>query len=416
MLPGRPPLPVRTTVGTDVMSIRETAELNQRDPAKALRYARRLIEFNTASHLSNKLIAQYLELKLVKHGFTVERLRYQDPAGVRKHCLVGRIGPDRPGGMAWFGHLDTVPAPQWHSSDHGPFDPVVLGDRLYGRGSCDMKGSIACFLAAAFSLPAELLREPLYVVLTADEETGFAGARCVVEESLYYRDMVTGGARAVIGEPTGLEVVYAHKGSMMLEIRSTGIAAHSSTAAGVSANWQMIPFMNEVLELRGETSRDGGWMNPDFDPPGLSINVCLKDNAPAINVTASESVCQVYLRSMPGVDVEPLVERLRQRAVALGLEFGVPRMAPPMRTPPESRFVRESLRLAGTSSPRTVAYGTDGAVLGDLENRIVCGPGSIAQAHTDDEWISLEQIRLGTALFKRMIRYWCGGNDGNGND
>lgn len=401
------------------MNNTEEDPLRLRMMAKALRYARRLIEFNSASALSNKRIARYLELKLQKHAFTVERLAYNDREGVRKYCLVARRGPANPlpggGGMAWFGHLDTVPAPRWNGPDGGPFDPVVTGSRLYGRGSCDMKGPVACFLAAAFSFPIESLQQPLYVVLTADEETGFAGARCVVDESHYYREIVSGGLRAVIGEPTGLEVVHAHKGSMMLEIRARGVMGHSSTARGVSANWAMLPFLQEVARLREETSGDDRWMNREFDPPGLSINLCIRDNAPALNVTASSSVCQLYLRSMPGVDVEPLVARLRQRAEELGLEFDIPRSAPPMYTPPDSPFVREVLDLCDRSGSKTVGYGTDGAVLGELERLVVCGPGSIAQAHTEDEWISLEQMEQGTALYRRMIQHWCCNHARNAN-
>jgi len=378
----------------------------QRTVAKALRYASRLIEFESSSYLSNKRVAKYLEQKLVKHGILVERLAYDDPVGIRKHCLVAKKGSGT-GGMAWFGHMDTVPAPRWNAAGNGPFEPLVTEGRLYGRGSCDMKGPIACFLAAANSIPDNSLNSPLYIVLTADEETGFAGARCVVEESRYFREIVSQSVVGVIGEPTMLQVVHSHKGSIMLTVRSHGVAAHSSTKAGSSSNWSMISFLTVLNEIRQQAESDPAWQNRLFDPPGLSINVCLSDNSPAINVTSSESICQIYLRSMPGMNMEPLLERIRSAADQSGLEFEIPRMAPPMFTEPNSQFVMSALQLCGQSQAGTVAYGTDGAVMGEMADLIVCGPGSIEQAHTVNEWISLDQMHQGTVLYRKMIERWC---------
>jgi acetylornithine deacetylase len=377
-----------------------------RTTAKAIRYARRLIEFDSASQRSNRLIARYLELKLSKHGFIVERLRYHDGAGVAKYCLVAKKGTGQ-GGLAWFGHMDTVPANRWFTDRHGPLEPFLARGRLYGRGSCDMKGPIGCFLAAANPLAASALRRPLYAVLTADEEIGYGGARCVVEESVYFREMVQQRVKGVIGEPTSLDVVHAHKGSLLLSIRAKGIAAHSSTVTGRNANWALIPFLAAMHALRHETERDSRWMNREFQPPGLSMNLSIADNSPALNVTASEATCRIYLRPMPGMDMQPLVDRLRGLAESSGLEFEVPRSAPPLYTDPRSAFVQEALRLCGRPQPRTVGYGTDGALLGELADLIVCGPGSISQAHTDDEWVAIDQLHEATLLYGRMIRRWC---------
>ncbi len=384
----------------------DMTDTDQHAVAKALRYASRLIEFESSSYLSNKRLAKYLEQKLEKHDFTVEVLRFDDPTGTAKHCLVAKKGVGS-GGMAWFGHMDTVPAPHWKATGRGPFEPDVVDGRLYGRGSCDMKGPIGCFLAAANSIPAESLRSPLYIVLTADEETGFAGARRVVEESQYFREIVNQSAVGVIGEPTMLKVIHSHKGSIMLTARSHGVAAHSSTKIGRSSNWSMISFLHELNEIRQDTDVDPKWNNRQFDPPGLSINVCLSDNSPALNITSSETVCQIYLRSMPGMEMEPLLDKIRDAAKKFGLDFEIPRMAPPMFTNPSSKFVASALQLCGQASAGTVAYGTDGAVMGEMADLIVCGPGSIDQAHTTDEWISLEQIQQGTILFKKMIARWC---------
>jgi acetylornithine deacetylase len=126
-----------------------------------------------------------------------------------------------------------------------------------------------------------------------------------------------------------------------------------------------------------------------------------------VNITPPQSVCTVYFRPMPGQDGNVLIERARKAAVANGLEFEVKINARPLYIDPVAPFVREALELAGRETPTTVSYGTDGAMLGSLKHMIVCGPGDIAQAHTNDEWVALEALEQGTALFERMIRRWC---------
>ena len=374
---------------------------------KALRYAKRLVSIDTTSHRSNRLICKYLEMKLTKHGFLIERTEYVDEAGVRKENLIAKKGVGT-GGLAYFAHSDVVPASNWFDGTPGPFDPTVVGDRLYGRGSCDMKGSIACMLAAVQMFELDDLKQPLYFVVTADEETGFAGARSVVEDSKIYREIVDHGTRAIIGEPTSLDVVYAHKGIYQITATATGRAGHSSTREGLNANLAMIPFLQDLKNLRSITETDTAWQNDLFDPPTLTMNICIKDNAEATNVTPSKSVCRTSLRPMPGVDVEPLIEKLVDSAQQNSLQLKIQRHGAPMLTDVGSDFVAQALELSDRQQPRSACYGTDGGVFTEIENKIVIGPGSIDQAHTHDEWISLDQLDKGTELFARMIRRWCG--------
>ncbi len=377
---------------------------------KALRYTKRLIEFDTTSRLSNRLINKYLEMKLVKHGFVVERLQYRDSADVRKVCLVAKKGRGH-GGLAYSCHTDVVPADQWYSSAFGPFEPKVIDGRLYGRGACDMKGSIGCFLAAAQQISADELQHPLYLIATADEEIGFHGARHVVTESKLYREIVDHGTRMIIGEPTNLEVVHAHKGSLFLRATARGRAAHSSTRYGENANLRMIPFLQEMLAIYQETEQRAAWSNPMFDPPTLTWNIGIKDKAPAINITAGESVCTIYARPMPDVNCQPLLDRARRAAEANSLTLEVERSCEPLYMPADSDYIRQTLALTGRSRATTVAYATDGGVFTEVANKLIFGPGDIAQAHTIDEWISLEQLMQGTERYTRLIRHWCGADD-----
>ena len=373
---------------------------------KALRYAKRLIEFDSTSSKSNSQVSRYLEMKLAKHGFVVEKLVYRDRRKVRKVNLIAKKGGGT-GGLAYFGHSDVVPAKTWFTDRVTPFQPLVADEKLYGRGSCDMKGSIAAMLDAAQRFEWDELRKPLYFVVTADEEVGFVGAKTVVEESKQYREMVAGGTKAIIGEPTNLEVVHAHKGSIKIVIKSRGEAAHSSTSAGKNANLAMIPFLSEMKAIVDETESDRSWQNDIFDPPTVSWNIVVKDNSPALNIKPEKCTCVIYLRTMPEIDVQPLLDRTVSCAETNGLEIQIKKFADPFYVASSSDFVVESLKLAERADAKTVSYGTDGGIFTELEDKIVYGPGSIQQAHTAEEWISLEQLELGTKMYEKMIRHWC---------
>jgi acetylornithine deacetylase len=373
---------------------------------KALRYAKRLVGFDSVSHRSNRLISKYLEMKLTKHGFVVEKIDYRDKRKVRKTNLVAKKGGGH-GGLAYFAHSDVVPAKKWFNKKFGPFEPAIARERLYGRGSCDMKGSIACMLTAGQQFAWDDLKQPLYFVVTADEEVGFHGAKCVVEESKLYREMVQYGTKAIIGEPTSLEVVHAHKGSVEIEVRARGVAGHSGSRQGVNANLKMIPFLGALKELYDETESHPQWQNELFDPPTMSINIRLRDDSPALNVTASKSICSMYLRTMPGVDEVPIVASIEKAAHDNGLDIRIARWGDPFFADPESEFVQQSLKLAHRPKSKTVSYGTDGGVFSEIGDKIVFGPGSIAQAHTRNEWIALEQLTRGTEMYAKMIRHWC---------
>ena len=374
---------------------------------KSVRYTKRLVSFDSTSSLSNRKISKYIEQKLVKHGFVVERLEYDDRRGERKVSLVAKKGAGV-GGLAYFAHSDVVPANKWFTDQHGPFEPTIEDERLYGRGACDMKGSIGCMLAAQQIVPIEQYERPLYFVVTADEEVGFHGAKQVVEESKYYREIVEGGAKAIIGEPTMMEVVHAHKGSLEIRAVSKGVAAHSSTRDGINSTLPMIPFMAEMRKIYDEIESDPRWQNELFDPAPMGWNITVGDDSPAMNITPAKTVCTVYARPVPDADVSPLLERVEKSAEENGVKLKVKQWCEPFYCAPDSEFVKQTLKLVGRSDPKTVSFATDGGLLSEISDKVVLGPGDIAQAHTQNEWISLEQMETGTELYAELIRHWCG--------
>ena len=217
------------------------------------------------------------------------------------------------------------------------------------------------------------------------------------------------GASSV--SPTMLEVVYAHKGTYGFIATSHGKAAHSSSREGLNANLAMIPFLSEMKRIHDETEAAPEWQNDEFDPPGISWNIGINDHTRVVNMKAAQSICTVYFRPMAGMDADGLMQRAQEKAEECGIEFNPLWTGKPIYVDPDSDFVREALDLAQRQRPRTVAFGTDGAMLTELERLVVMGPGDIAQAHTHDEWILLDQIEKGTQLFAQMIRQWCGGAD-----
>jgi len=372
--------------------------------------AKELISFDSVSSKSNEGISRWVEQRLRKTGFDIERVVYRDESGISKVNLIARRQPANhnlhAAGVCYLAHTDVVPADDWSPDFCGPFQPTLRDGKLYGRGSCDMKGSLACALAAAEQLPINQQRAPLYFIITADEEVGMIGARHVDSESSLFAEMIAVGTIGIVGEPTSLRVIHAHKGGLALRIASRGRSAHSSSRDGLNANHRLIPLLPVLLEIQQQCENDPLLQNHDFDPPTLSWNIVLRNEPFASNVTPSLAEAIVFLRPMPNVDHEPLVSRVEQEAATLGLECKRGEGALPLSISQSSDAILTMLRLTAQNHSSTVCYATDGGVLQRLQQLVVCGPGSIEQAHRSDEWISLEQLSLGTDLYYRAFQHW----------
>jgi acetylornithine deacetylase len=364
-----------------------------------------LVAMDSVSHRTNEPISRRIAQTLARLGFEVEWLSYVDARGVTKINLVGKRGSGS-GGCAYLAHSDVVPADDWDFPDSGAFEPCVRNGRLYGRGSCDMKGSLACALAAASRIEPDQQQRPIWIVCTADEEIGTVGAEQVDRESKFFQEMVDGQAFGIVGEPTELKVVHAHKGGMSLRITSRGRSAHSSTKIGINANLRLIPMLSLLEKLYRECEEDPRLQSSAFDPPTLSWNIVLRNEPQALNITPSLAEALVFFRPMPQVDHSHLVQRVEQAAHQLELEFDATERTPSLCVPPDNPCVRQMLEITGNTAPTTVCYATDGGVLQRLKNLVVCGPGNIAQAHRPDEWISLEQLERGTQVYEAAMRRW----------
>ncbi len=371
-----------------------------------------LIAYPTVSSTSNIAITDFLAEQLRFLGFEIEITRYSDHDGVEKANVLAKRFPkskhgvNEAGGIAYFSHSDVVPVDDWQGPGGNPFSATIENNRVYGRGSCDMKGSIAAFLSAVTKVSVEFQTKPIWFVCTADEEVGFNGAKHLVRESAGYRELVAAQPVSIIGEPTEMGVVHAHKGIVVFTVTSRGRAAHSSTADGINANVALVPVLQKILEIYERTISDTRYHDDRFDPPTLSWNFGFSDHNNANNVTAPRSDAWVCLRTMPTIDGEDLISEVKQLAESLGLEFSRKEGGEPIWIDIDASCIRTVCEISG-SQPRTKCYSTDGGQFVDLAQRLVWGPGDIRQAHTNREWIDLDQLIRGTELYRQTIERYC---------
>ena len=375
-----------------------------------------LIAHASVSDRTNEAVTRRVADWLGPLGFDCQIESYDDPLGMAKFNLVAHRPGGTPlrqggGGLAYFAHTDVVPAVGWTGPGGDPFTAVKLDGKIYGRGACDMKGSLAAMITAASQINAQDQTAPLWIVCTADEETGLHGARRLAASDAFL-PIAAAQPLAIIGEPTRLSVVHAHKGFGGFGLIAHGVAAHSSTGGGDNAVAKMVPVLAAVDQIGGRIANDPALRNNLFDPPTMTFNYGIHDRCTATNIVPERCEIWASYRTMPGVDVDWIDREVEWLAKLHDLELQIKRPASPMTTPASSGDVAELLRLSKSiGGPKirvtTASYATDGAELTALSRRIVCGPGDIAQAHTAAEFIELDQLNAGVSLYTAVIAGWC---------
>ena len=231
--------------------------------------------------------------------------------------------------------------------------------------------------------------------------------------SKYYDEIVTSSEnskekiRCIVGEPTELKVISSHKGIAGFRATARGRAAHTSTKEAINANWKLLPFLNELYKIRKETETDSSWLNSSFDPQTISFHIQICDDRSAVNTSAAYSECVGQFRPMPDTNVKKIMDRVVTAAGKFQIDLKMDHDFPPLEDKDNQLIIRESLNLTNTADALTVPYATDASALNRLKQVVVMGPGSITQAHTSEEYISLDQLNLGNDLFMRCINQWC---------
>ena len=371
----------------------------------------RLIGFDTTSALSNLPLIEYVRHYLRSHG--VDAHIDASPDG-NKANLVATVGPATEGGIMLSGHTDVVPvANQQWSRD--PFQLSRAGERLYGRGTADMKSFIAAALALVPMLKTVRLRVPVHIVLSYDEEIGCFGAHRLVD---YIAQSLPRPAFAVVGEPSEMQVANQHKGNYGFETAVRGREAHSSQPhLGASA----IFGASELIVRLGQMAAEFRSKTPDaaareFEPPYSTVNVGQINGGTAVNIIANECRFRWEVRPVPSDDPYQLRElfdafamrdvlaRLQATAPEASIEtqplFVLPALARDARSPAEQIVLRSS----GGNRAHSVAFASEAGIYQQAGiPTVICGPGSIEQAHKPDEFIELAQISDCLAFMGRLV-------------
>lgn len=375
-------------------------------PTAARDILARLIAFDTTSRNSNLELITWVEEYLSQHGIASKRVVNDDAS---KANLYATVGPHVEGGVILSGHSDVVPVDgqDWQSN---PWTVTERDGLLHGRGTCDMKGFIALALAAVplFKKGAK----PVHLAFSYDEEIGCLGAPAMIEEMAA---KLPKPALAIIGEPTMMKVITGHKGITVHEVEVLGHEAHSSLPhLGISANMVAVELMHDLAELAR-----GLWENADpaspFIPPHATLTIGKMAGGTAPNILARRAHFVFDLRCPPDVDPEVILAPLKAKISALDGEMKqafdeagvtITRLsnAPPM-APTGSQEAEDFVRrLTGDNGPSgVVSYAAEA---GQFQQAgfatVICGPGSIEQAHQPNEYLSVEQFERGAQFMVRL--------------
>ena len=361
-----------------------------------------LISFETVSGTSNIKLIDYCEKKLEKCG--AKSFKTYDNAKKRVN-LFSTISAKQKlngGGIILSGHTDVVPASakEWSSN---PFVATQKNNKIYGRGSADMKGFIACCLALAPYFTSQNLKKPIHFSFTYDEETACQGAPVMIKE-LKKRNLNC--SVCIVGEPTNMKAVQAHKGCYEYSTYFTGLAGHGSAPdKGVNAVEYATKFINKLFELREELKKREP-KNSVFTPPYTTLGVGRIKGGLARNVIADQCVVDWELRpvvpedglyvnkTMDAYVKDVLLPQMRKVYPKADIKKEIIGEIIGFNKEEESEAINLVCNLTGDNSREVVSFGTEAGLFQEIGiSTVVCGPGSVAQAHTIDEYVSFDQLK-----------------------
>lgn len=368
-----------------------------------------LIGFDTTSRESNLQLIEFVRDYLTRWNVPCELIFNEDRS---KANLFATIGVDDRPGIVLSGHTDVVPV-DGQPWSFPPFELTEHDGKLYGRGSADMKGYIACVLAAVPDMIAAPLRMPVHIALSYDEEVGCLGVRSLLAEleQRPHKPLL-----CIIGEPTELKPVLGHKGKLAMRCDVHGAACHSAYAPqGVNAIEYAAQLIGELgrigSQLRAPERRDAR-----FDPPFSTVQTGVISGGKALNIVPADCRFDFEIRSLPAQDPREVAGQLERYAEehllplmhavdgASAIRFSELSAYPGLATDSQSQAAQLIAEFCGSSDFSTVAFGTEGGLFDAIGiATVVCGPGSMDQGHKPDEFVSIEQLAACDAMLQRMV-------------
>ncbi len=374
---------------------------------------KRLVSFDTTSRNSNLSLIEYIRDYLA--DLNIDSHLIFDDEG-KKANLYATCGPqDRPG-ILMSGHTDCVPVDgqDWKTD---PFTVHEQDDRLYGRGTTDMKSFIAITLATLPQMLERGLKTPIHLAFSYDEEIGCVGVHRLIEQ---LDSMPTKPKLCFVGEPTSLRVVTGHKGKYSVRCHVHGLECHSAlTHQGVNAV-EIAAELVTLLRKIGQRLREQGPLDEAFEPPFTTVHTGLIQGGTALNIVPKSCWFEYEIRNLPDHDVTPLLAEIRDYAEQhllpdmrkvsgqAGFSWETLPSYPGMTVDEDSEVANTAKGLCGNPSSAKVSFGTEGGLfqIAGIPT-VVCGPGSISQAHKPNEFISLDQIARGEAFASRLMAHVC---------
>lgn len=385
--------------------------------------ARRLVGFDTVSAKSDLAAIEYLSKELGGQGFKTV-LQPVELLGVSQANLVAWIGPPKADGLIISGHVDTVPYDGQPGWEREPLKLEQAGERIYGRGTTDMKGFIAQCLNATRTLDATKLKRPLVFVFTASEEVGCLGAHIVAPALRQILGDTPVPRLAWIGEPTSYAVCHAHKSIVSFAVTVRGIGGHSGAPAkGVNAIAVMARVIDTIGQLQEERSKV---VHPEFaeifpDAPSDVLNFGTVQGGLASNIIAEECKLRISYRTLPDADPLEIHREIGRRLAALDthdyaghenrakIEVGAASVVPPLNSPRGTALEAALFEVTDARTSGGALYGTDGGwFTGSNIVTLICGPGDLDQAHQPNEYVRRDLFERGTAMLHKVIDKMCG--------
>jgi acetylornithine deacetylase len=377
----------------------------------SLDLTKRLIAFDTTSRGSNLALIDFAQELLESAGARCRRSYDHDGA---KANLFATFGPGSEGGYVLSGHTDVVPVDgQDWSSD--PFAAETREDKLFGRGACDMKGFVGTALAMLPEIKFAKLARPIHFALSYDEEVGCIGVRGLLDD---LQGAQIRPELVIVGEPTEMKVVGAHKSGTVLRTHCRGREGHSSAPhKGANAVMMAGAFVHLLDEIQGELKADS---DPRFDPPYTTLEATMIEGGTAVNILARDALITWGIRALPGRDAGAIIERAIKRADAEILprwraqapeahfETRVESRYPALVLNEDSAAVKLARALTGANRVDAVAYGTEAGHFSEAGiPAVICGPGSIDQAHKADEFVALSELTACETFLRKVIARAC---------
>ena len=371
----------------------------------------RLIGFPTVSRDSNLDLIDFVETYLKSHG--IPSTRVPDETG-QKAALYAHVGPQVKGAVVLSGHTDVVPV-DGQAWDTDPFEVIEKDGKLYGRGTCDMKGFDALSIWALVEAKKRCVSRPLQLALSYDEEVGCIGAPPLIDAMM--ASGMPQASVAIIGEPSMMKVVTGHKGGIGFDVRLRGFEVHSSLMhIGVNAIMFGAKLIDWCNEMNAENAaRKPLEMDAEFVPPYSTLHVGMVTGGTAHNITAKNCNFVLTFRAVPGEPGQIWIDKFEVKVAEIAAQmqaihpdtgidyeqiFDVPGLKP------EADGVAEELarQLTGDNALNVVSYGTEAGQFQKCGfSSVICGPGDIAQAHQANEYITIEQFKAGEVFMKRLL-------------